>query len=406
MLPGLWASITGMLAFFLTFRMSHAYGRFIEGTEAVHQLTSCWFQVLSTVTSCTSISKRNENAIMDFQQRLVRLLSLMNALMFAELECDQERSPHIEAFGFPLIEPHSLDNSAINMLADRAMQPETAFQWIKNLVAQQVTTGVLSVPPPLLTRVFAELDQGIATYHSAHKLATVPFPFPYAVTMETLLLVYSATTPLFASVWCEHTFTAVVFVFFLIFGFWVIHLMAPELENPFGTDMNDLDMRDMQTGSNERLKMLVHPIANLAPELKVSGVVAARLLDIGVSRSFDNAVAVVKCEAEDSWSLSGTHSCHVPRCHDDAGEPDNGSGIDETYKAESGSATEQSLDEKEARVAHERPLSPRKRDPGTASLDDARISWDVARAHDEDVVPRRGPKVSLWEDPDEFPLGV
>ena len=66
-------------------------------------------------------------------------------------------------------------------------------------------------------------------------------------------------------------------------------------------------------------------------------------------------LAAIKCEAEDSFSMVGTLSSR-PRCHDDAGEPDNGSGIDETCKSERVSCRDHSLDEKEKSVEPTRSL--------------------------------------------------
>ena len=40
--------------------------------------------------------------------------------------------------------------------------------------------GGVAVPPPILSRVYQELSNAMLGFNSAMKVATTPFPFPYA----------------------------------------------------------------------------------------------------------------------------------------------------------------------------------------------------------------------------------
>merc|ERR1719482_1278571 len=61
----------------------------------------------------------------------------------------------------------------------------------------------------------------------------------------------------------------VVFTFLPVFGLYCLNFIAGELENPFGTDDNDLPLEHFQTEMNNCLMMLLHPntdlIANVGP---------------------------------------------------------------------------------------------------------------------------------------------
>merc|ERR1719284_865988 len=131
---------------------------------------------------------------------------------------------------------------------------EVVVQWLKTLVIDSLSVGNLSVPPPILARVFQELDVSVGRYHIADKLSQVPFPFPYVATMDLLMVFHSAITP----------------VFLIVFFLWGIHLVAGELENPFDGEMNDLDLFGLQCELNEKLKALCSVQPEDVPRLAVS----------------------------------------------------------------------------------------------------------------------------------------
>merc|ERR1719313_604417 len=60
---------------------------------------------------------------------------------------------------------------------------------------------------------------------------------------------------------------ASIFAFVPIFGLHCLNFVAMELENPFGTDVNDLPLINFQTEMNNCLMMLLHPKADLIPNV-------------------------------------------------------------------------------------------------------------------------------------------
>ena len=132
-------------------------------------------------------------------------------------------------------------------------RPEIVFQWVQNEIVDNVKTGVLSIPPPLLTRAFQELANGMMKYHDAAKFARVPFPLPYTIVVELLLAIYAVVTPIVVSSWAEQVGWGTLFSFVLVFVVWSMHVLALELENPYGADANDLDMGEIQCDLNRHL---------------------------------------------------------------------------------------------------------------------------------------------------------
>jgi len=160
---------------------------------------------------------------------------------------------------YELVDVRSLSRESLLELQESVARPEVVFQWVQSLVVEQMKTGVMSIPAPLLARIFVDLGAGMVKYHEARKFASIPFPFPYAATAEILLIIHSALTTVTMAKTFTQTAPAVLFSFIMVFILWSIHLIAAELDNPFENDTNDLDMQEMQEELNVRLVQLLRP---------------------------------------------------------------------------------------------------------------------------------------------------
>ena len=105
-------------------------------------------------------------------------------------------------------------------------------------------SGVIDTPPPITTRVYAELLQGMQAFQQSLKIAQVPFPFPFSQMVGVLLCMFYICVPLYIDV-----FTANVVMTPLISGiipmcYCGLNLVSVELEEPFGTDANDVDVEE------------------------------------------------------------------------------------------------------------------------------------------------------------------
>lgn len=211
-------------------------------------------------------------------QLVIRLFSLLNALILGELEGHDIWNR--QAHEHELSDMRSLDPECLRALSqiDVCSRPEVVTQWNQCLIVQMVSKGVLETPAPLLTRVFQDLADGIGKYHAALKFPGVPVPYPYVATAEVLLYLHAVITPIVLS---QLASTAAVpfHNFVLVFIMWSLYLVAGELDNPFeATDANDLDMRLLQTEINAQLLALVRGPSLVVPKLCVSGHDAGRQL--------------------------------------------------------------------------------------------------------------------------------
>jgi len=166
-----------------------------------------------------------------------------------------------------IIDPAGLDPRTLRAVKDSDSKVELVFQWVQNHIVENIDTSAIPVPPPILSRVFQELANGMVQFHEVMKLTTVPFPFPYAQVCDGLLVVHAICTPFIVSQWAEHPVTATLFSFLTVTTFWALNIISVEIENPFGSDANDLEAGDMQDDMNRYLMLLVSEQSRRVPTL-------------------------------------------------------------------------------------------------------------------------------------------
>ena len=127
--------------------------------------------------------------------------------------------------------------------------------------------GVLTIPPPILTRVFQELDAAMSKYHQAEKFSKVPFPFPYVAALELFMVIHTLLTPLTLVNIIPNLVWPPLLTFVFVFMLWSLHFACSELENPYMGDANDLDLQDMQCILNDRLASITITRNQVVPRL-------------------------------------------------------------------------------------------------------------------------------------------
>lgn len=268
----IWSGFTFLLGFLVVFRSSHSYNRFWDGCTALFQMRCQWLDACRSLCAFADYSDRSPEELHNFKSLLVRLFSLLHVMMLAEIEdCNSDDREHVVAFHYDVLDPSSIDAKSLLALKDSERKPELVLQWIQTLVIRNMKSGVLSVPPPILTRSFQELANGMLAGEEALKISNTPFPFPYAQMCEYLLIIHWLLSPFIVSLWVEHVATAIVFCFASVFTVWTLNLTSKELENPFGADANDLDCIAAQREMNQALALMIQPAALQVPELVLSG---------------------------------------------------------------------------------------------------------------------------------------
>merc|ERR1719468_1465485 len=134
---------------------------------------------------------------------------------------------------------------------------EVCLQWIQRLISDANDAALLKVAPPILSRVYNQLGNGIVNLNNARKITEFPIPFPLAQMITFMLLLHWIITAFICAASVDQTFWAGILSFIVTFSFWSINYIAVELEQPFGDDPNDLPLHEMQTDMNASLIALL-----------------------------------------------------------------------------------------------------------------------------------------------------
>jgi predicted membrane chloride channel (bestrophin family) len=264
-----WNGFSFLVGFLIVFRTSIAYSRFWEGCYSTHMMRAEWFDACSSIIAFCKHSVASKMQINTFQQLVVRLFTMLHAVALAAIEDvgTDASIEEIQAFKYELFDISVIDVDSLEALRVADNKVELVFQWIQQLIVENIGTQVLSIPSPILSRSFQELAQGMVHFHDACKLSTIPFPFPYAQTCDALLILHWILTPFVVSVWASGPYWAGIFSFASVFMLWNLNCIAVEIENPFGRDANDIDALSMQRELNDHLSLLLSPTTMRTPHL-------------------------------------------------------------------------------------------------------------------------------------------
>lgn len=258
---------TFLVGFLVVFRTSQAYSRFWDGTTSTHRMRAEWFDACSAIVAFTKYSVAPETDILQFQNTLIRLFSMLHAVALADIEdCNPEgKLESTMAFNFKLIDPASINSESLMKLKECESKVELIYQWIQQLIVENIKNGVLGIPPPILSRSFQEIANGMVAFHEAVKISSIPFPFPYAQTCDLLLMIHWLMMPIVMAQWTAQPVWASVCAFVQVLILWALNFIATEMENPFGDDANDLNLGQMQEEMNEFLLLLLDHDARQTP---------------------------------------------------------------------------------------------------------------------------------------------
>lgn len=135
--------------------------------------------------------------------------------------------------------PSAQEVRALEKSTDRV---NMAMYWIVHGLAK--ISKDIDIAPPIQSRMYQELSNGMLGYNNALKIADVPFPFPYAQLLSMLLIVFSFFLPVYMTVFTDSMLVGPLLSFVMFQGIWGLNEVAKELENPFGEDTNDISLSD------------------------------------------------------------------------------------------------------------------------------------------------------------------
>ena len=132
--------------------------------------------------------------------------------------------------------------------------------WLLELISREIQAGSTGdVAPPILSRLYQFVSEGLAGYNQARKIAYIPFPFPHAqITTLYLLVVDFLVTPLLMITFVTNTTLGCFLNFFSVLCFTGLHEVAREIESPFQNVPNDVPLNNYQAQFNEGLMVMFY----------------------------------------------------------------------------------------------------------------------------------------------------
>lgn len=307
--PAIWSSFNFLVSFLVVFRTSQSYSRFWDGCTLTHKMGAEWFNSCAALISFCRFSQAAEEDKLVFVNTLIRLYSMLHAAALGELEDTGETRKrghynNVAAYKMELIDIESIDEDSLRAIREADSKVELIFQWVQQLIVQSHKTGILNIEPPILTRAFQEFARGMAHFHDARTVSRVPFPFPYAVTCDLLLVLQWLLMPFVVCQWCSQIGWGVIFAFVQIFTMWALNLIAVQLENPFGSDPNDIDGVSMQHDMNSKMRLLFQVSAMDLPKLRARGY---NQVDLAYRVQKESSLVCAKSSFEGVWESMSTN---------------------------------------------------------------------------------------------------
>jgi len=268
----LYVAASAILVFLLGFRTKQALSRFWEGSGLLHQMRGEWFD---TVSNCVTFSicalKTKSEEVHKFRHTIVRLMSLCHGSALEEIAGNQIQLETIDIMG--------LDHGTLQHLKSchekyGFNKVEVMLHLLQSLITNAHEESILKIPPPILSRVYQTISRGFVNLLNAKKISDTKFPFPFVQLITGLILVLNVGMPFVITSLVKSKVLAAIFSFFPLFGMFALDFISIELENPFGTDANDLPLQNFQHEMNNCLLMLLHYNTDL-----IAGVSSTCIMD-------------------------------------------------------------------------------------------------------------------------------
>ena len=257
-LNAVWSSYSFVLSFLVVFRNNQAYSRFWEGATLMNEMRGEWLNVCTSLIAFCSAEEEMEEKVHAFQELLVRMMSLLHcSALQAVCKLADKRLELIDIYG--------IDVASLRHLRDSKNRCDVLCLWLSRLILDNHLNKVLVAPAPILSRSFQDLGRGRVRVSDLAKIPDIPFPFPYAQLIVTMLTVHSVITAMITSQYIHPWYWAGAITFIAISGFWALFFISAEIDHPFGDDPNDLPLADMQQDWNARLLELIRKERQVPP---------------------------------------------------------------------------------------------------------------------------------------------
>merc|ERR1719162_293469 len=249
----------------IVFRSSQAYSRYWEGATIIQKVRGEWFNTISSLMAFCNRKSEDDDRVIMFQHQMIRLMSLLFGTAISTIT---EETTFYEVMNQGGLDQESIDFMQNEVPDFREGRCEVILFWIQRIIVEGHSSGILTIPPPILSRVFQELSRGVVSINGARKINELPFPFHYAQMLAVMLVMLSCGVPLVSAYMMETAFGAAGATFLNVTVLWAVNYLAVEIESPFGHDANDLPLQELQIDMNLMLADLLDKFAMRPPSFQ------------------------------------------------------------------------------------------------------------------------------------------
>lgn len=214
-----------VLALFLGFRNNASYERFWEGRKL-------WGALLNVTRSLTRQAVTLGNSI--DQTAVFEFVQLLAAFTYALKHQLRHTDPYQDL-------QKRLTEKQLKMITDAKYKPTVILnflgEWVQNAKKENRIDSIQQ------TRFDENLDKLADIVGGCERIQSTPIPYSYSVLLHRTVYLYCFLLP-FALVDSLGWFTPFIVVF-IAYTFVAFEAIADEIEEPFGTEANDLALSNM-----------------------------------------------------------------------------------------------------------------------------------------------------------------
>ncbi|UOE38905.1 bestrophin family protein [Chryseobacterium oryzae] len=238
-----------VLALFLGFRNNASYDRFWEGRKL-------WGALLNTSRALTRQAMALHNQSND-NESLHYFVQLLSAFVFA-LKHQLRETEAYEDLKLRLNEEH------LKIVASSKYKPAVIMrllaEWVQNSKDKNCLDSIQQ------SRFDENLDKLSDILGGCERIISTPIPYSYRVLLHRTVYIYCLLLP-FGLVDSLGWFTTLIVVF-IAYTFVAFEAIADEIEEPFGTDANDLALNSMCVMIDETIHEMAGEKIAVTPKIK------------------------------------------------------------------------------------------------------------------------------------------
>ena len=240
-----------MVSVLLVARVRIAYTRYMTARELLSAIMRSSRELVQYLVTFTRYEHLPRAAVWRGQVSSCTvdlLFDLVDVLQSNKRVFQEMQSSHFALYRQDLVSAtkvrHNFDSFHESILEQQQRNPISMAIFLRTAIASHVEylSRPLDVNQEL--RLLSCTSDFVSAYHGLVKLITTPFPFPLVQMTRTSLFVWVFSLP-FALLSSKEEYFAYLLIFFVTYGFLGLELVSIELDDPFGSDENDIDVKSL-----------------------------------------------------------------------------------------------------------------------------------------------------------------